>query len=424
MSKFTLLLPFILLLSISPGFAANKAKPRIVPTASEIPKNTNSNSPVIAFVRFMFDVPPSESLGTYCQNLCLLNREFVLDSQTFELTEKRYFDAFYGILNNANYNTLGEVTDVFRSRDEKAEYLVAAVLKDFEIEGKSAEDERGRFRGQLNTVIEWQFYSVEKEEIVFRKDVESYAKIDKYENEGVSFLLQKSMEASVYNLMADEETQSFINSDKITLVNPDFDNLLIDIITTGTPEVQIPLSEATSSVVTIKNIGAHGSGFIISQDGYILTNQHVVGASETVTVALNNGIEIDGQVVRTAEFRDVALVKIPIRNLKPLPLKMTYADIGTEVYAIGAPIDTELRGSISSGIVSTYRRNTEEDQTYLQSDAIVNGGNSGGPLITKNGQVVAITVAKHAGGEGISYFIPIDSALKTLNIAPPVNASE
>ncbi|MBL4601726.1 MAG: serine protease [Emcibacteraceae bacterium] len=130
-------------------------------------------------------------------------------------------------------------------------------------------------------------------------------------------------------------------------------------------------------------------------------------------------MEIEGDVIRKDQQRDVALVKIPLSKLKTLALKFNYSEIGSKVYAIGAPTNADLQGSISSGIVSTYRKDEKTDQTMLQSDTIVNGGNSGGPLVNEFGEVVAITVSKIRDAEGISFFIPIDSAIEKLSINLP-----
>ncbi|MDG1437988.1 MAG: trypsin-like peptidase domain-containing protein, partial [Emcibacteraceae bacterium] len=150
------------------------------------------------------------------------------------------------------------------------------------------------------------------------------------------------------------------------------------------------------------------------ENGHILTNQHVVGTNKTVIVAFENGLELEAEVIRSAEKRDVALVKVPISKSIPLAIKMQEPDIGTSVYAIGSPLDTDLSGTVSQGIISALRM--RDDQEYIQSDAQINGGNSGGPMVDENGNVVAISVSGRVDGEGINFFIPIKFALEALSI--------
>ncbi|MDA9771144.1 serine protease [Emcibacteraceae bacterium] len=160
--------------------------------------------------------------------------------------------------------------------------------------------------------------------------------------------------------------------------------------------------------------GGHGSGFVISENGFILTNQHVVGNSDRVIVSFLNGIEIEGEVVRSAEVRDVALVKVPLARSKAIPVKLDEPDIGDNIYAIGAPLDTDLSGTVSQGIISSFRM--IDDLEFIQSDATIYGGNSGGPMVDENGNVVAISVMGRTDVETINYFIPKKFALKALNI--------
>ena len=104
-----------------------------------------------------------------------------------------------------------------------------------------------------------------------------------------------------------------------------------------------PLSEGTSAlqaaVVTIKLEGSHGSGFFISRDGYLLTNQHVVGDNKFVTIKLTTGRQMPGEVLRSHKARDVALVKVNESAMNALPLQLEPPDVAAEVYAVGTPQD-------------------------------------------------------------------------------------
>lgn len=166
-----------------------------------------------------------------------------------------------------------------------------------------------------------------------------------------------------------------------------------------------------------ENLGL-GSGVIVSKEGYILTNQHVAGDEySTCYITLKNGVTDTGVVVWASEDLDLAIVKI---NIKELP-EATLGDsenikIGETVYAIGNPVGYELQRTVTAGIISgenrTIQIEDEDKKTYMESliqtDATINQGNSGGPLINQSGEVVGITTIKVEDAEGIGFAIPIN----------------
>src|SRR6266704_1979031 len=156
-----------------------------------------------------------------------------------------------------------------------------------------------------------------------------------------------------------------------------------------------PLSEGTSAlqaaVVTIKIDGAYGSGFFISRDGYLLTNHHVVEDNKFVTIKLTTGRQMPGEVLRSHKARDVALVKVNESALEALPLQLEPPDVAAEVYAVGTPVSETYSTTISKGIVSAYR--TDNDLSLMQSDVAIHPGNSGGAMVDRFGNVVAISVS-------------------------------
>jgi len=187
------------------------------------------------------------------------------------------------------------------------------------------------------------------------------------------------------------------------------------------PRSLIPLSEGTSglqaAVVTVKIDGAHGSGFFISRDGYLLTNQHVVVENKFVTVKLTTGRELPGEVLRSNKARDIALVKVNESGMTALPLRLDLPEVASEVYAVGTPKFEQYSTTITKGIVSAYRR--EDDLTLLQSDTAIHPGNSGGPMVDRFGNVVAVSVSGIAISgvlTSINFFIPIADALKFLAV--------
>ncbi len=159
----------------------------------------------------------------------------------------------------------------------------------------------------------------------------------------------------------------------------------------------------------------NGSGFVISEDGYILTNAHVVEDSDELVVKLNDRREYRAKVVGTDSRTDVALIKIEARNLHRVmignPNKLR---VGEWVAAIGAPFGFE--NSITAGIVSAKGRSLPQENyvPFIQTDVAVNPGNSGGPLFNLRGEVVGVNsqiLSRSGGYMGVSFAIPIDVAM-------------
>ncbi|MDE2311349.1 MAG: DegQ family serine endoprotease, partial [Betaproteobacteria bacterium] len=159
-----------------------------------------------------------------------------------------------------------------------------------------------------------------------------------------------------------------------------------------------------------------GSGFIVSADGYILTNAHVVEDADEVTVRLTDQREFKAKVVGTDRRSDIALLKIPAKDLPVVSIgDSSKLDVGEWVVAIGSPFG--FTNSVSQGIVSAKGRSLpgEDIIPFIQTDVPVNPGNSGGPLFNTNGEVVGINsqiYSRSGGYMGLSFAIPINLAMK------------
>ncbi|MFO7880143.1 MAG: trypsin-like peptidase domain-containing protein [Bacteroidota bacterium] len=177
------------------------------------------------------------------------------------------------------------------------------------------------------------------------------------------------------------------------------------------------LSDAVKSVVTITTGEGHGSGCIVSTDGYILTNYHVIHGADSLEVRMANDSVFPADVIRTSEAFDLALVKIEESDLPGFVLDSTrISDYGQDVFSIGTGVDVALGQSLSKGIISG-KRNIGPSE-YLQTDVSINPGSSGGALVDTDGQLLGIVSAKMMGVgiEGIGFAIPIKTVIKSLNI--------
>lgn len=154
---------------------------------------------------------------------------------------------------------------------------------------------------------------------------------------------------------------------------------------------------------------AQGSGFIISEDGYVVTNHHVIADGEDIQVILDDGERLDARLVGSDERTDLALLKIKEKRKFPfVPMSNKIARVGDWVLAVGNPFG--LASSVTAGIVSAHgRRVGASPYDYLQIDAAVNRGNSGGPAFNLNGEVVGVNSAIYSpsgGNVGIAFAIP------------------
>jgi serine protease Do len=171
------------------------------------------------------------------------------------------------------------------------------------------------------------------------------------------------------------------------------------------------------SVVQVKTPGGLGSGYFIDQEGYLITNFHVVEGESRITIEVYH--QDDGQLNRRSyrevrivalnKFADLALLKIEDKKAGPFkPVPLGYADrlgVGEKVFAIGSPLGLER--TVTEGIISTKTRQMQ-GALYLQTTAQINPGNSGGPLFNLSGEVIGVINMKMAFGEGLGFAIPVE----------------
>ena len=189
-----------------------------------------------------------------------------------------------------------------------------------------------------------------------------------------------------------------------------------------------PSVVSVQAVYMTEGSGGSGSGVIMSADGYIITNNHVIVSEQTgaeaskVTVILSDGTNLPATIVGRDEQTDLAVLKVePTGSLTPAEFgDSTALEPGEDVYAIGSPGGVELANTITGGHVSALNRDitiSDRVMSLIQTDAAINPGNSGGALINVYGQVVGITSAKIGGSnyEGLGFAIPMDTAKEVVD---------
>lgn len=191
-------------------------------------------------------------------------------------------------------------------------------------------------------------------------------------------------------------------------------------------EVEVSYSYSFGFGSTKRTSEASGSGFIYSSDGYVITNHHVIEDAKKVTVILHDGTEYEAEIVGSDSLSDIAVLKItPDEGTELVPMEIGNSDelvVGETVVAIGCPAGIEFIGTVTDGIVSAINRNveitddygtTQKTMTLIQTNATINHGNSGGPLINTKGQVIGINTLKLSSSsyEGIGFSIPMNGAM-------------
>lgn len=174
----------------------------------------------------------------------------------------------------------------------------------------------------------------------------------------------------------------------------------------------------TSNMGQIMESASAGSGFVMTEDGYIVTNHHVISGATSITVSFVDGTKMNAKLIGSDANNDVALLKVEAKGLQPVTIGSSSSlRVGDQVVAIGNALG-ELSFSLTAGYVSGMDRDVTTDGTVInmiQTDVAINSGNSGGPLFNAKGEVVGITSAKYSGTtssgasiEGISFAIPMD----------------
>ena len=233
-------------------------------------------------------------------------------------------------------------------------------------------------------------------------------------------------------------------AEKETEASEEHDNIrstVIEVTTNSPATTMVPqdvYEKYVNAVVAIANEGtatnvfgqisptaSSGSGFIISEDGYIVTNNHVVAGAETLTVTMTSGEEFEAEIIGADAENDVALIKIDASGLPTVAIgESSSIEVGQQVCAIGNPLG-ELTNTLTVGYVSALDREINENGTPInmfQTDCAINAGNSGGPIFDMHGNVIGITTAKYSANgtyqasiEGIGFCVPIDDAMDIIS---------
>ena len=384
-------------------------------------------------------VPKIKEKEIYEKSIFLNKVEVILPKDSLVLIDfKRYKSFLYSLNNgykiqankgvslaNTKYsNSLNKILLKNKYLDNSNRALGESYSKNISINSTIIKLRMNRFKYrrdylfQLKVGIKWEVLDFYKKpistDVIYVKSnhfasKESTMSFLEFDN-AVENVIERNFSKFIYL----ESTQEFLKNDTAKSESEKFSELQM---ISSFNKVK-SLTNAIEACVTVKSADGHGSGFVISEDGYVITNYHVIANSIAGgELFLNNGEIIPYEVVRVSKIHDLALLKINKNNLVPFDFSdLEKPVISESIYCIGTPNAENLGQTISRGIVSGYRK--FEDYELIQTDASVSPGNSGGPLVTKKGKVLGVVTSKLVGFgiEGLSFCIPITKAIEVFNL--------
>ena len=418
----------------------------------------NATPPPILFSKLKLDIPPGTDLGNVSDygigdplwfsvpaNRNILRRG---------LSHKELSRVFNDVLEGQGYDVVRHLDLTFEEEIEneflRTEYRVGGKIIDAKMDANYDHGERiGTFvygaegyKGDLYLKIEWSVFDALRRKTVYKTITEGSGKNPHADNEGLTLMVNAAFEMAAHNLAADQGFHDLIargikpenyppkkKSDDRPLMFESDEVVTLDAPPLSRKPMTSLIKSAQNNTVLVQAGAGHGSGFFITKDGHILTNNHVVGNAQRVRIVTSGKKEkLIAQVLRTDAARDVALLKLEEvpKDLKIqlMPVRLDWPAVSEEIFALGAPKNTRLQDTLSKGIVSAHRekyRFVGGNENFIQGDVPIHGGNSGGPLFDGKGNIVGISVAglyMHEGkrSSDLNLFIPVAEALERLNI--------
>ncbi len=349
--------------------------------------------------------------------LCAPGGNIVWSPKLYSIFKDRLAKVFRTELEKAHY-PVPKISDaIFDEPQDRvksnAELQVGMLIKD--VTANLCLKSDGALGGVYMKVF-WQIYSPEAQKVVFEATTEGTYQPDGLEKVLADIFFDRAFAMAARNFLAEQGFYDVVTGAAPMDAKAAKDTLKLKGAKPSSEPLSKNITTLRSAVATIVGDTGSGSGFFVSQDGYLLTNQHVVGQARFVKVMLPTGRELVGEIVRSDKGRDVALVKTEPIAVQPIALRGSEPNVGEDVYALGSPLGDKFNTTLTRGVLSGYR--TLENNRYLQSDVAILPGNSGGPLLDAKGVVVGITVAGLGakGLAGMNFFIPIADVLTKLGI--------
>jgi S1-C subfamily serine protease len=364
-------------------------------------------------VTILFNLPIGHrygEIGAGYDGTCYNRQPLVNTKAQFQYEVGKYADLFSNIMKRHGYPVDDEVELFENSKERTADLHIGARIVDATLNACYPDSYKNELkaRGSSYLKIEWSVFSTLEKKVVFVTTTEGSTYSEVESTIGEPGILRPAMAVALERLALDPKYRAIVDAPAVQTTADKTTAARIKIKRTrefsGDLKNHIDLIKAAVATITA-NKGT-GSGFVISEDGTVVTAEHVVSGSKLVKVNTAAGKECYGEVVAASKQRDLAIIHLDCAGLTALPVSRQKLVEGGEVFAIGTPLSQKLQFSVTKGVVSGIRK--IDDLEYIQSDVTVHPGSSGGPLLDSRGNVVGVTdLGVPTRGGSLNFFIPV-----------------
>jgi len=416
--------PIVLLAALCACTSYKKTLPAIAPAtqAAKAPQvyTFSAKARQTRLSAIIFDLPMGYRYGEAAagyNGMCSSRQPMVNTKGRFQFDVTKYSDVFNKVMKQHGY-PVEEDLELFKdSKERVADLHVGARIIEATINECYPRSNDLQAVGSAYLKIEWSLYSVLEKKVIFTAVTEGSTYGDVESNIGEAGILRPALADAVERLSAHDEYRRAIDPPVAAAAVVRATRFRIKGAKAFSGDLKSNMEKIKKAVATVTANKGFGSGFVISEDGTVLTAEHVVSGSRFAKVTTASGKECYGEVVASSKPRDLALVKLDCTGLAALPLAHDKIDAGTEVFAIGTPLSEKLDFSVTRGVVSAMRK--MDDFDYIQSDVTVLPGNSGGPLLDSRGNAIGVaTVAASVRSVpvGLNFFVPVADLEKYLPV--------
>jgi S1-C subfamily serine protease len=367
----------------------------------------------LGFRGVLLRIPAGKKIGSHHDGLAKIRKYALYWQSGISFGSEEFTLGASETLRQSGYKVLGGEKLLFQKNEAaKARYQLGAEIVDIRY------NTFGLLAGDYNEAVvyvKWQLYDAFAGSVVYEHPTNGFAKMSPRLSPAVFAAFNNALK----NLLAERSFVGLLKADASRVSSStNMETVEIGIIS-PTDRLRLPddLDQVMSAIVTLRVGVTHATGFLVSPDGYVITAAHVVSSVEETQVEFNTGLTLTAEVLRVDNHQDIAILKLPGGGHSCLALSLdSLPRVGSVVYAVGTPFSENLALTVTRGIVSGHRE--FQGVMYLQTDASLNPGNSGGPLLNRHGEVIAIVSWKvvAAGFEGLAFGVPSSAVEGALNV--------
>ena len=415
MKKIVVFLPVMVFLFLSAGCNTPTLMDQTAASQPVFTRHVNGSKPV-AFHRVIIDLPPGKLLGQLHTGIFrTVARGFYWNQGGNIVGPGAFNQVASETLHVCGFDVLGFEKQVFGENDSyKARYQLGATIRDMNL---NAYDPLAGNFSEANVLVEWQLEDSFNRQVILTNTTSGFARLPGFNSGAILLAFQNALKRMIAtSTLADLLATNTPESPTPVAYS---DQIHITVAPAQSRSLPDDMDKVMQGVVYIRVGGMLGSGVIVSPDGYILTAAHVVSGASEVAVRFKSGLQLNASVIRVDRDQDVALIKVAGTGHQAVELNLGDSDpVGGELYAIGSPLNEDLAFTVTKGVISAYRVREGDKAQFIQTDAALNPGNSGGPLMDKSGRVIGIVSSKVIipGFEGLAFGVPMEVIARRLGI--------